>query len=174
MKINHKIIKGFLSISFFTLLAFLFVGCSNNQSNKSTSSQIDSTEIKQEIIEKQAKQKEENIALIKTLEMVYFEDRINIYNSMNAIAGVEGTVDWNIIYPDEYKDKPNLCLVEGTANGMEKNKKRQFYLQLLLNKETGQFEVKKATDNGKKLTKLELMMTLAIEGGWKSGVSDGN
>lgn len=117
-----------------------------------------------EIVEKKEIefQHQKNIELIKTLDFVYFSDRINIYEAMNAISGVEGKTDWEISYPDEYKDNPNLCVVEGTAKSSKK--KKEVYINLLLNKETGQFEIKKAIENGKKIGSMELMMLFVFSG----------
>lgn len=117
-----------------------------------------------EIIEQQAKelQHQKDMELIKTLDFVYFADRINIYDAMNALSGVEGKTEWNILYPDEYKDNPNLCVVEGTSKSSKK--KKDVYINLLLNKETGQFEIKQAIENGKKISAMELMVTFAFSG----------
>lgn len=117
-----------------------------------------------EIVAQQEKelQHQKDIELIKTLDFVYFADRINIYNAMNALSGVEGKTEWNISFPDEYKDNPNLCVVEGTSNSIKK--KKEVYINLLLNKETGQFEIKQALENGKKIGKMDLMVIFAFSG----------
>lgn len=127
-----------------------------------------SVEAEPVVIDTEASQREQDTRLLEGLELVYFADRINISNAMNAIAGLEGDVDWIVSYPDEYKNKPNLFVLEGTAKNTEK--KEEVYLKLLVNRETGQFEVKKAIENGEELDKAQLMVILALSGaGWKSG-----
>jgi len=155
------------------VLAFAFISCNSSadieQRRIEAELALEAERVKQEAIENELR-KQKELEIIKKLEYVWFADRINIYNAMNALAGIEGTVDWTIVYPEEYKDKPHLCVIIGDSKGLKKGKENVIHIEMLYNKNTGQSETRVATENGKAMNGLEFMMLLALSGaGWTSG-----
>ena len=95
------------------------------------------------------------IEIVKTIELGISPQTVNIYDGMNHYAGVNGSVNWRVSYPNEINDKPDLCVVEGTARKYSSGD--VLNVKLLLNKINGEFEVVNSTKNVRELRKLELM-----------------
>lgn len=125
-------------------LIVTLASCGNNPNN-SAEIGVNSVNVKRDTSEQQ---KEKDMELIKELHFTrgngVYHKTIYPYKAMNVIAGVEGDVNWSILYPDKYKEKPNLFVAEGVA----KNESGQEVgLALLVNRKTQLFEVKRQNEH---------------------------
>lgn len=163
------------SIKLTALVLLLAIsGCGPSEAERQARAAEEANRLETIRLEKEAYEKEvqrkKDLEMIKSLEYVWMADRINIYDAMNALAGIEGDVTWDVIYPVEYKEKPHLCVIIGDSKGVNNGKEKVIHIELLYNKNTGQSQTKVATNNGKAMNGLEFMMLLALSGaGWTSG-----
>jgi hypothetical protein len=110
--------------------------------------------------------------LLDSLDLFWSTDRINIKRALENIAGIEGSVEWDISYKDdELKNNPNLFKAYAHAENKEYTKPRSFDITLLVNRQNKKFKVLKAVNNGKTLKGKMILICLALNGDYPQGVT---
>lgn len=112
-----------------------------------------------------------DLEIIKDLKLAYFADKVYLYDGLNSLAGVSGKSEWKVFKPSERVEGKKLMLVQGLASYEQKSfikgTKQNSNVELLLavDLENGQYEFIKANQDGKSLSKIEMMIMFGANNG---------
>jgi hypothetical protein len=103
------------------------------------------------------------IEAVKNMNVNLFELNAQVGECVAKMAGIDGSVNWSVITPKEYKGNSKVTCVEARVVGKGSGKKKKTHtavLQFLVNSDTGFMELSRYEIDGKAKSHMDAKVDL--------------